>query len=130
VDWGYVYVTLEWSLPALSLAFLGMAAVRHLQVPGPRSHLVRHSLLVYAAHPIPIVIAIVLDSHLGRQAGVIFAVAMFGCSALLLLACICYGLKSGLPAGRRSALAGLCMIGAFFAGSFYLLSPLMGKMVA
>jgi len=138
MEWDYVRVTIQWSAPALSLAFLGMGVVRYFSdgLSDQCKISVRRSFAAYVVYPVPLLIALVSGHFLDNAhspthplQGVIFLAMMLLSTGLLLLANVYYGFRSGVAAGRRGAMAGLSIIVAVFAGDLYFLNFLMGKAV-
>ena len=100
------YFVVPITLFVLSLAFLGMAMVRYAddEIPCENRLVVRSSLLAYAIHPIPLLIAAPFV-HLIRGRGTTFLLAVLLLSCGLLLANIYFGFRSGSrvrKAGRSS----------------------------
>jgi len=104
------------------------------QMSAERRATVRRSLIAFAVHPFPIYLALASASALYLIGGEEFAMAMLLLSLVLsgiaLFATIYLGFRSGVCAGRRVALAGICMVVGIGAGDLTLLFGLFSKVVA
>jgi len=115
------YFVVPITLFVLSLAFLGMAMVRYSddEIRCENRLDVRSSLLAYAIHPIPLLIAVpFVHSIRGRGTTFLLAV-LLPSSGLLLAANVYFGFRSEVTAGRRAATAGICILIAFFTGGLF-----------
>jgi hypothetical protein len=136
VEWSHLYVIFQWVMPVLSLAFLGMGVVRYFRdgMSDPCKRLARRSFIAYAVHPLAFTLGLftmnLLDHVLrpSRSLESVIFLAMMLLPSSLLLASIYYGFRSGSAAGRRIALASICVIVAVLAGDLFLLNLLTGKM--
>jgi len=106
----------------------------HDQISGERRRIVRQSLIAFAVHPLPAGFAIAsasaLYSILGEQSVIAIPLLSLILSGVALFASIYLGFRSRVAAGRRAAIAGLCVIVGIVAGDLGLLCGLFSKVVA
>ena len=100
-----------------------MATVRYSddEIPCENRLVVRSSLLAYAIHPIPLLIA----APFVHVITTFLVAVLLLSSGLLLAANIYFGFRSEVAAGRRAAAAGICIVIAFFAGGLFLFFGIM-----
>jgi hypothetical protein len=103
------------------------------QISDQRRTTVRRSLIAFTVHPFPVCLALASASA-PSIGGEEFVIAMLLLSLVLsgiaLFATIYLGFRSGVRAGRRVALAGICMVVGIGAGDLTLLFGLFSKVVA
>jgi hypothetical protein len=136
IDWYFIRFIVGYAALGASLACFGMGVFRYFrdQISDQRRTTVRRSLIAFAVHPFPICLALASASALYSVGGEEFAMAMLLLSLVLsgiaLFTTIYLGFRSGVCAGRRVALAGICMVVGMVAGDLTLLFGLFSKVVA
>ena len=136
IDWYFIRFIVGYAALGASLACFGMGVFRYFrdQMSDERRATVRRSLIALTVHPFPVCLALASASALYSIGGEEFVIAMLLLSLVLsgvaLFATIYLGFRSGVCAGRRVALAGICMVVGIVVGDLTLLFGLFSKVVA
>jgi hypothetical protein len=135
IDWYFIRFIIGYAALGASLACIGMSVLRyfHDQMSDEHRRIVRRSLIAFTIYPFPATLAIASASALYSIGGEAFVMAtlllgLFS-SGVALFASIYLGFRSRVPAGRRVALAGLCMIVGIVAGDLGLFFGLFSRVV-
>ena len=104
-----------------------MAMVRYSddEIDFDQRSTVRHSLLAYAWHPVPLILAVLMRSSVEQRGGVFLFGVLLLASVLLLGVNIYMGFRSRVAAGNRAAAAGICAAIGFSMGGLFLLASLI-----
>lgn len=116
IDWEILRLTIGFAALGAALTFLLLTISRYLadDVPDQNRRTVRRSLLALLIHPVPTIVALKGGNIWYSVGGDEFALSIillaFSLSAIALFSNVYFGFVSHVPAGRRAAFSGICVL--------------------
>ena len=116
IDWDILRLTIGFAALGTALAFILLTVFRYFadDIPDQNRRTIRRSLFAILIHPIPTIVGFKAGTIWYAVGGNEFALGIIltsvFVSAIALLSSIYLGFASHAPAGRRAALAGICVV--------------------